>query len=801
MSAFARLGAVLLLATTAAAPLRDVPLREVTVDDPFWSPKRDVWRRVTITDCLDKFDRDGAMANFDHVARGELTAGHGGAPWFDGLVYEMIRAAADFLAERPDAALEARVDADVARIAAAAAADPGGYVNTYTQLKEPTHRWGLDGGNDLYQHDLYNAGCLVDAGVHYYRATGKADLLAVGVRLANTMAGTMGPPPRRNVIPGHAIGEAAMVGLYHLCREQPALAAKLSARPDDYLALAKFWIDARGHHQGRTDFKAYDQDAVPLAEQTSIEGHAVRAPLFVDGVTVAGMAASDGQYLTHARRLWASMVGRRMYVTGGVGSFADEERFGPDHVLPNDAYAETCAAVANGFLSHDLNLATGDAAAADEVERAAYNGALAGVSVAGNAYTYVNPLVAGRGRARWAWHGCPCCPPMFLKLMSALPGYVYATDAAGVTVNLYVGSRATADVAGAPVRLTQTTRYPWAGDVRLAVDPARPATFDVRLRVPGWCRGGPSTGGLYATAVGGPDAFTVTVNGRPVPADVTAGYATIRREWRAGDAVEVRMAMPVRRVTADARVAADRGRVTLMRGPLVYCVESADNGGRVSDLFLPDDAAVTTEDRPDLLGGVTVLHAAARRRAVGGGADAAADATFVPFYANANRGPVEMAVWVPTSAADAKTPTTEGAAVPSASHCFAEDSVYGMNDGKAPRRSSQAVQPRFSWWDHKGSAEWAQYTFDQPRTVSAVDVYWFADSGTGGGCALPESWRLTYLAGDGTWQPVPGRPEFGTAADAFNTARFDAVTTTGLRVEARLRPGQSAGILQWRVRP
>lgn len=646
--------------------LAAVPIQSVAIDDPFWSPKLAVWRRVTIADCLDKFDRDGAIANFDHVARGELTAQHGGPPWYDGLIYEMIRAAADFIAERPDPALETRVDGMIDRISAAAARDPDGYINTYTQLKEPSHRWGQNGGNDLWQHDLYNAGALVDAGVHYYRATGKTKLLETSIRMANLMCREMGPPPRHNIIPGHAIGEEAMVGLYRLFEAQPDLKARLQVpvEPGKYLELAQFWIDARGHHEGRKDFGAYDQDDVPVLQQAAIEGHAVRAALMCSGLTELAMTTGRSDYADASRRLWASMTGRRMYITGGVGSFAKEERFGPDYVLPNNGYAETCAAVANGFFDQNMNLATGDSAAADELERTLYNGALAGVSLAGNSYFYENPLEATRSRLRWPWHACPCCPPMFLKLMSALPGYIYATDSAGgVYVNLYIGSEAKVAVAGGAVTLRQATRYPWDGGVGLTITPSQPSAFDLCLRIPGWCRGGPSAGGLYTTDPAGADAFTVSVNGQVVPTiETVRGYVRLHRTWQAGDVVTIHMAMPIERVKADARVEADRGRVALMRGPIVYCLESIDAGGRVRDLVLPDSARIGTEDRADLLGGVTVLRASARRVQTGSGSTAPADMTAIPYYANANRGPVSMIVWIPSDAtavsAGRQTPAT-----------------------------------------------------------------------------------------------------------------------------------------------
>jgi hypothetical protein len=372
-----------------------------------------------------------------------------------------------------------------------------------------------------------------------------------------------------------------------------------------------------------------------------------------------------------------------------------------------------------------------------------------------------------------------------------------------VYVNLFIGSRGQIDVGGKRIELTQTNHYPWDGGVRLAVAASQPATFDLNIRVPAWCRGGVMNDGLYRTAPGGDDAFEISVNGQRVETPTfSGGYAKLRREWRDGDAVEVRMAMPVQRVTADQRVEANRGRVALMRGPVVYCLESPDNGGRVRDLFLTDDARVTAEPHAELLGGVTVLRATGRRLPLGDGEPVAADITAVPYYANANRGAAEMLVWMPTSAAGATAPTLAGLATPSASHCFANDTVTAMNDGGTPNSSSDDTRKRFTWWDRKGTTEWAQYEFDQPQRVGGVEVYWWDDSRQGRGCGAPERWQLLYRKADGSWVPVtPRGGEFGTKLDAFNVVAFEPVETTALRIEAKLQPELSAGILQWRVTP
>lgn len=649
--------AVFVLATRAggAAALSPVPIHDVRIDDTFWSPKRQVWRTVTIADCFDKFEKEGAIANFDKVRDG-AGGEHGGPPWYDGLVYEMITGSADFMSERPDPPLRQRIDGYIDRIAAAAAKDPDGYINTYTQLKEPSHRWGANGGDDRWQHDLYNAGALVEAGVHYYRATGNVKLLAVAARMANLMSDVMGPPPRKNLIPGHALGEAELVEMYQLFRDQPQLKKQIPFPVDEsrYLSLAQFWIDARGHHEGRRDFGAYDQDDRPVLQQDAIEGHAVRATLMATGMTALASAADRDDYRQTARRLWENMTARRMYVTGGVGAVAGDEKFGDDYVLPNNGYLETCAAVGAGFFHHRMNLDSGEARYADELERVLYNGALCGVSLAGNRYFYENPLEAGKNRLRWAWHSCPCCPPMFLKLMGAFPGYVYATDSGGLYVNLYAGSTVRTTVGGHGVALRQTTRYPWEGEVRLTVESDEPAEFDMNLRVPDWCEAPAAREDLY-TPAGRPQsgAFEVTINRKSASPEIANGYAKLRHTWSRGDVIEVHMKMTPRRLAANAKVQAAAGKVALCRGPIIYCLESIDNEGRVRNLSLPDDSDLQPEWRPDLLGGVTVLRAKALASFEGEKVPKPAGLTAIPYYANANRGPVSMGVWIPRSPADA----------------------------------------------------------------------------------------------------------------------------------------------------
>jgi len=654
-------------AAREAGQLTNVPIQAVTIDDSFWSPKRKLWQEVTIPDCFTKFDNDrgGALNNFDRVRDG-ASGGHAGPPWYDGLVYEMIRGAADFLAAKPDPLLEKRIDAYIERIGAAQARDPDGYLNTWTELEHPTQRWGLNGGNDGYQHEMYNVGALVEAALHYYQATGKARLLNIAVKLANYTCDQVGPAPKHELVPNHAIVEEAFGNLYRFFRVHPELKREMPVTVDErrYLDLAQYWVEARGHpRKDQPSYGAYDQDDKPVFEQTTIEGHAVRAALLYAGVAALGGINGRADYRDAAIRVWRNMTGQKMYVTGGIGATSAGEAFGANYFLPNNGYLETCAAVAAGFFARNMNLLTGDAQYVDVLERELYNGALTGISLSGNCYTYVNPLEAGHGNSRWSWNGCPCCPPMFLKLMGAMPGYIYACDPAGIYVNLFVGSQARIQFGGRQVILKQQSQYPWQGDVQLTVETTRPAEFDLHLRIPGWCQGAAAPDDLYAAEHRpGEGGARLKVNGKPVDhPEIVHGYATLHRKWKSGDVVQLTLDMPVERITANPQVAADQGRVALKRGPVVYCFEGTDNGGAVQNLVIPPETEFTPEFRSNLLGGVTVLKgkATALFQTAANEVPLPFQVMAVPYYANANRGTCQMQVWMPEARAGAKPQNQE----------------------------------------------------------------------------------------------------------------------------------------------
>ncbi|MFI2743522.1 glycoside hydrolase family 127 protein [Zhouia sp. PK063] len=592
----------------------------IEILDGFWKPKLTQWQLITLNDVFDKFEGKytaagiqndiNAFRNFENVAAGKRNTGkHDGPPWYDGLVYETIRATGDFLRYHPDSVLEKRVNNYINLIAKAQANGKDDYLDTFTQLTNSKQRWGLHGGYLLWQHDVYNAGMLIDAGVHYYLGTGNAQLLNVACKLANYMYSIMGPYPKQNIVPAHAGPEDALVSLYQLFKTHPEAKNKLSisVKEDHYFELAKFWIDARGHHAGKPEWKdglngeksvewiknegyiniqkygkhsrpswgTYAQDSIPATAQKTIEGHSVRATLFATGITAATIVDQSPEYKKTIINLWKDMVGKKEFITGGAGAIAAYEGFGPAYYLPNNAYLETCASVGAGFFSQKMGILFHDGKYIDELEKVLYNGALTGVSLDGTHYTYQNPL-EGKNH-KWTWHGCPCCPPMFLKMMAALPYYIYnMPNEKSVTVDLFVNSKAYfALKENTTVILEQHSNYPWNGDITIKVNPNKIANFKVNIRIPGWASGIENPFGLYTSTP--QKAITLLVNGYSIPLQIKDGYTTLERNWKHGDIITLKLPLNPRVIRASNNVSELRNKVCLAAGPLIYGLEKNAN--------------------------------------------------------------------------------------------------------------------------------------------------------------------------------------------------------------------------------
>ncbi len=759
-------------ASASDGVLRPVSFANVRLDaDSFWGQRQDALRSGTLPQNWHQCDITGRFDNFDRAA-GKAQGKFEGYVFNDSDVYKSLEGAVYLWQLHPDAALEAQIDEAIARIAAAQ--QPDGYLDTYFTLNTGEPRW-TDIAN---KHELYCAGHLIEAAVAHFEATGKRSLLDVAVRLADHVDQTFGPG-RKLDPPGHPELELALVRLYHVTHE------------NRYLELARFFINQRGNAEGRTLFGEYAQDQIPVREQREIVGHAVRALYLFSAVADLAGIDGDDSLRQAAQEVWKDVVRRKMYVTGGVGSSAHNEGFTRGYDLPNEAaYAETCAGIALVLFNHRMNLLTREARYVDVLEQALYNGVLSGLSLDGKQFFYVNPLASRGNHRRQEWFGCACCPPNLLRLFASIGGYVYATGPKAIYVNLYAAGEAKVTLAPELVAtLRQSTRYPWDGRVELTVDPPRGfGEFDLFLRLPGWA-----------------DAGEVRLNGQPVQAN-RDGYIGAGSDWKPGQKLVLELPMPVRRVRANPLVPADRGRTALQRGPLVFCAEAEDNQGKVSDRALLPDAEIRAVFDEKLMGGVTMLRADAVRAAevdwestlysaappVGG-----ALLVFVPYFAWNNRSAGEMAVWIPESVS-VLDPRPVAWLRPSASFHSAGDKLEALHDRLEPANSDDHSIPRVTFWPHRGTSEWLQYDFDQPRKVGGIDVYFFDDSPRNAHCRAPKSWKLLARVG-GEWREVQVHGALGTALNQYNRVSFEPLEADGLRIEMELQPEWCAGVLEWKV--
>ncbi len=621
------------------ARLRPVPVGAVSIEDMFWAPRMRVNREATIPSQYQQLWETGRFHNFLRVT-GQYDGPFQGRFFNDSDVYKWLEAASWVLAAHDDPALAKQVDEAITIVAAAQR--PDGYLNTYFALERADERW-----TDFDLHEMYCAGHLFQAAVAHHRATGSTRLLDVATRFADHIDDTFGPPEQGKRIgtDGHPEVEMALVELARETGEQR------------YLRLAQFLVDVRGHGvlgnaYGRFGTK-YHQDHQPFRELDEIVGHAVRAVYLNAGV--ADIVAETGEPALRdaLHRLWDNMTTRKMYVSGGIGSRYEGESFGEDYELPNAlAYTETCAAIGSVMWNWRMLLIEGDARYADVIELQLYNAMLSGVSLDGQTYFYQNPLADEGHHRRQPWFRTACCPPNVARMLASLPGYLYSVAGSEIWVHLYAASTAQIRLPdGRDLTIRQHTTYPWDGVVRLTLDGAGEATL--RLRIPSWCEHG----------------ATVSVNGQPAPVEAAPGtYAEVRRTWSAGDEVCLELPIPVRRVSCHPYVAENAGRVALMRGPLLYCIEQVDHpDSDVRDLVLPDTAVFESTYDPDLLHGVTVLTTTAREcppeaawsarlyREAGGDtgqrSSRPAPLTAIPYYAWANRAPGRMRVWLPRSEA------------------------------------------------------------------------------------------------------------------------------------------------------
>ena len=617
--------------------IRNVPFSQSAIDDSFWSPRVETAISTTIPYDFQKCEDTGRIDNFAK-AGGLMPGAHEGIFYNDSDVFKVVEGAAYALTVKPDAALEAYVDELIEKMAAAQEAD--GYLYTARTIdgEQVNEQCGATRWSNLrVNHELYNVGHMYEAAVAYFEATGKRTLLDVALKNADLIDRVFGTDKRRDV-PGHQEIELALIRLYRVTGDEK------------HLRLARFFLDERGQANGRALYGHYCQDHLPVTEQREAVGHAVRAGYQYAGMTDIAAITGDDAYRAASLALWENVVGRKLALTGGIGARRDGEAFGADYELPSlTAYNETCAAQSSILWNHRLFMLTGEAKFIDVLERTLYNGFLSGVGMDGTSFFYENPLACdgehlfsqGVSMSRRAWFETSCCPTNVVRLLPSLSGYIYAVGEGEVYVNLYIAGEARLNINGVDIRISQETKYPWDGAVRIVVAVDKPARFTLKLRLPGFVRGEALPSDLYAYLDGDADAAQVELDGAMMPNVVENGYVTIEREWQGEARIDLHLPMATRRVIANPKVKDLQGQVALERGPIVYALEAADHEASVLSLGLHDSARIAARHEPDLLGGVTTLHG----EAVGADGKGVAFKA-IPYHAWGHRGEGEMTVWL-----------------------------------------------------------------------------------------------------------------------------------------------------------
>lgn len=772
-------------------PITPVPFTSVKVTDSFWGQRLKASREVTIPLAFSKCEETGRYENFCKAAHPSSEYKVGGLAFDDTDVYKTIEGASYSMQTYPDKKLAKYIDSVLTIVAAAQ--EPDGYLYTSrTMNPEHPHEWAgskrWEKVEDL-SHEFYNLGHMIEGAIAHYQATGKKNFLNIAIKYADCVEREIGDKPGQLVrVPGHQIAEMALAKLYLVTGQQK------------YLDLAKFFLDKRGY-TSRTD--AYSQAHKPVLEQDEAVGHAVRAAYMYSGMADVAALTGDTGYVHAIDKIWDNVVTKKLYVTGGIGATSNGEAFGENYELPNmSAYCETCAAIGNVYWNYRLFLLHGESKYYDVLERSLYNGLISGVSLDGGGFFYPNPLESIGQHQRQPWFGCACCPSNICRFIPSLPGYVYAVHNKDVYVNLFMSNTSELNVEGKKVTLAQTTEYPWNGDIRVAVTPKGKQDFTLKIRIPGWVQGEVVPSNLYTFTDNKQLAYAVKVNGEPVESKLDKGYFSIDRQWKKGDVVDVHFDMEPRTVKANSKVEADRGKISVERGPLVYCAEWPDNDFSVLSVFMNRKSEFTVERKPELLYGIDELKTQAQTLGydeTGRLVTKDVTLTLIPYYAWAHRGAGEMAVWLPQDVSATRPvmpPTIASKAKITASHMA--KSISAINDGLTPKDENDRTAPYYHWWPQEGTTEWIAYEFEQPEEISSTTIYWYDDA-PWGGCRIPQSWKIYYKDASGNWQPVANTSSYGIAKGEPNTVRFTPVKTSAVKLEVVLPEKNSAGLFEWAV--
>ena len=817
-------------------PITPVPFTSVKVaPETFWGQRLQASREVTIPLAFSKCESEGRYTNFTKAAQqlhSEENLGFKveGYSFDDTDVYKTIEGASYLLQTYPDKKMKAYIDSVISIMAAAQ--EPDGYLYTArTQNPEHPHEWA---GKERWEkvedlsHEFYNLGHMTEGAIAHYQATGKKNFLNLAIRYAECVCREVGDSVGQVArVPGHQIAEMALAKLY------------LTTGDRKFLDMAKYFLDKRG----RTEHRDEDtQSHIPVVEQDEAVGHAVRASYMYAGMADVAALTGDSSYVKAIDNIWENIVGKKYYITGGIGATNSGEAFGPNYYLPNmSAYCETCAAIGNVYVNYRLFLLHGESKYYNVLERTLYNGVISGISLDGGGFFYPNPLESMGQHQRQSWFGCACCPSNACRFIPSLPGYMYAVrdKDKNVYVNLFNTSTADLTLNGKKIKLSQETNYPWDGNISINILENKAGAFSLKIRFPGWAHADAVPSDLYSfvntdstyysyrvkvNCPTGKEGASYELNFKAADKEKSMayvtddGYITIEREWKPGDVVNVEFPMSPRTIRANELVEADKGKLAVQRGPLVYCAEWPDNEFNVLSTLLDentlswktDASSITIKTTPanpnDEIKEQTYPIVRLSTPAKSLSYDEKMNLheknvtlNLIPYYAWAHRGRGNMAVWLPSDVLSAKPTWPDTFASTSTVTGSQRGNYSAINDHLTPTTENDHSIPYFHWWPKEGTTEWICYEFAKPSTVKSSTVWWF-DDGPWGGCRVPKSWKIYYEDESGEMKPVSATSAYGTREVVGNTVSFKPVTTKKLKLEINLPDNYSTGIYEWEVK-
>lgn len=791
--------------------LTPIPFNEVTLEDNFWLPRLYTQKEVLVPFALDK--TKPAVENLQRTANylkgipDDLPFTH---RFVSSDLYKVMEGAALLLQLERDPALEKEMDRIINIISEAQQEDGYNYESHITGVASND----VNGMGEtpysyvVHSHELYNMGHMYEGAIAYYQATGKDKWLKVAEDNARHINKVFfeGDPNYNdgkpvNQAPGHQEIELALVKLFKITGDSL------------YLDMAKKFIDIRGvtyRPDGEGTMSAeYAQQHLPVREQTKAVGHAVRATYLYSGMADVSVYTHDMTLRPALDSIWHNIVDTRMHITGGLGAVHGIEGFGPEYVLPNkEAFDETCAAVGNVFFNHRMFLMEKDGKYMDVAEVALLNNVLAGVNLEGNRFFYLNPLEAdgitpfNHGmRGRSPWFGTACCPSNLARLIPQIPGMMYATTKNEIYCSFYAGSSTTLSLENGDVKLKQITEYPFSETIKWEVTPEKESLpFTMYLRIPTWTGNQFVPGELYSYVNDNPSGWIIRINGKETKADLKKGFAKIDRKWKKGDIIELELPMPIRFNEAIEQVEADKGRISVTRGPMVYAAEGIDNDNLLPNIFIKDmsvNGKISTYT-DSLMNGIPKIEVPAWSKAPEMNEEIGL--ILLPYYAWNNRGDGSMMVWFPQNEnvqpyVDSHLLTHGKFKTLEASHTFRNDNLVAIADNEIPSSSSDEQVKRWTSWEEQGKDQWITITLDKPTDIQSISVYWFDDDR---GTRIPQEWSLEYeYNGDWSKFPLYLTDAYNIFKDQFNMVHpGKRVIAEKIRILMKPQPEHAVGILE-----